>query len=121
MLDALVRRVRVVADRGADAPDLVRGDARADAGAADQDPAVDLAAAHGVPEALREVGIVVVRVGAVAAQVDHLVVRPRARHAPQQLRLQRRSRVIRREPDPHHEWPGSEAPVRSTPDSPLLE
>ena len=40
VLDALVRRVRVVAHGGAHAADLVRGDARADAGAADEDPAI---------------------------------------------------------------------------------
>ena len=53
VLDALVGRVRVVADGRPDAADLVRGDARPDAGAADQDAAVGLAVADGVAEPLR--------------------------------------------------------------------
>ena len=51
VLDALVGRVRVVADRGPDAADLVRGHARPDAGAADQDAAVGLAVADRVADA----------------------------------------------------------------------
>ena len=49
VLDALVRRVRVVADGGAHAADLVRGDARAHAGAADQDAALRLAVGTALP------------------------------------------------------------------------
>ena len=76
VLDALVRGVRVVADGRADAADLVGGDARADARAADEDAAVRLAAGDRQPEPLGEVRVVVGRVRAVAAQVDPLVVEP---------------------------------------------
>ena len=51
VLDALVGRVGVVADGGADAADLVRRDARADAGAADEDAALGLAVADRVARA----------------------------------------------------------------------
>ena len=73
VLDALMGRVRVVADRGPDAADLVRRDARADAGAADEDPALGLAVADRVAEPRGEVRVVVRRIGAVAAEVDQLV------------------------------------------------
>ena len=62
-----------MADRRTDAAHLVGRHARPDARAADQDAAVGLAALEGVPEGLREVGIVVAGVGAVAAEVDVLV------------------------------------------------
>src|SRR5947209_1493887 len=58
VLDALVGGVRVVADRGADAGDLAGGDGGADAGAADQDPALRAAAEHGVADVARLVRIV---------------------------------------------------------------
>ena len=81
VLDALVRGVRVVADGRADAAHLVRGDRGADARAADQDPAVGLAARIGATEALGEVRVVVVRVRAVAAEVDRARGRGRRRRA----------------------------------------
>jgi len=46
MLDALMGGVNVVAERGADAGDLVRRDARADAGAADEHAALRPAIPH---------------------------------------------------------------------------
>src|SRR5687767_5091288 len=66
VLDALVRGICVVADGRADAAHLVRGHAGADARATDEDPAVRLTVLDRLTEALREVRIVVVRVGAVA-------------------------------------------------------
>ena len=56
---------------------LVGRDARPDAGAADEDAAVGLAVADRVAEPLGEVRVVVVGIGAVAAEVDELVVRGR--------------------------------------------
>ena len=70
VLDALVRRIRVVADGRPDAAHLVGGHRRADARAADEDPALRLAGDDRVTEPLGEVRVVVVRVGAVAAEVD---------------------------------------------------
>src|SRR6185369_9610274 len=55
VLDPLVGGVRVVAHGRPDAADLVRRDARPDAGAADQDAAVGLTVADRVPELRREV------------------------------------------------------------------
>ena len=57
---------------------LVGRDRRPDAGAADQDAAVGLAADDRLAESLGEVRVVVVRVGAVAAEVDQLMVEPGA-------------------------------------------
>ena len=121
VLDALVRRVRVVAHGGPHAADLVRGHARADAGAADEDPAIDLAVADRVPEPLREVRVVVVRVRAVAAEVDELVVRaappPRAGGAPPSAPLPRDPPRTRPAPPSAAitSAPGPTPDVRSTP------
>ena len=60
-------------DRRPDAADLVGRDAGPDPGAADEDPAVGLAVADRERQAAGEVRVVVVRVGAVAAEVDQLV------------------------------------------------
>src|SRR4051812_33021962 len=73
VLDALVRRIGVVADGRSDARHLAGRDRRADAGTADQDPAVGSPGPDRRPDGLREVGIVVVRVRAVATEVDELV------------------------------------------------
>ena len=70
-----------MADRRADAADLVGGHARADTRAADEDPAIGLAADDRRAEPLGEVRVVVGRVRAVAAQVDPLVVEPGDRRA----------------------------------------
>src|SRR6185437_16214523 len=117
VLDALVRRVGVVAHGRAHATDLGGGHARPHAGAADEDAALHVAVTDRLADPLREVRIVVVRIAAITAEIDELVIRAQRRHAPEQLVLQRRARVIRREADPH-EWPGSVLPVRSTPGSP---
>ena len=72
VLDSLVRRVGVAAVARAHARDLVRGDARADSRAAEQDAAVDLAA-HDREAELLGVVRVVDRLGRVCAEVEHAV------------------------------------------------
>ena len=79
VLDALVGRVGVVADGGTDPAHLVGGHRRTDPGAADEDAALRGAARDGVAQALGEVGVVIVRVGAVAAEVDEVVADARPR------------------------------------------
>ena len=67
VLDALVRGVDVVADRGADARELAGGDRGADARAADEDPALGVAALDRLAQLARLVRVVDplgVRVGA---------------------------------------------------------
>jgi ribose 5-phosphate isomerase B len=66
-----------VADGRPDATDLVRGDTRADSGAADQDAPLDLAIAHGETDTFGKVGIVVERVGTVAAEVHEVMLATR--------------------------------------------
>ena len=121
VLDALMGGIGVMANRRSDAADLVRRNARTDPGAADQDPALDRAITERKREAECEVRVVVVRIGTVAPEVDELVAGARRADAPEQLGLQRRAGVVRREPDTkrcHQECPGSEPDVRSTPASP---
>ena len=57
---------------------LLAATRRADARAADQDAAIGLAVDDRLAEPLGEVGVVVVGVGAVAAEVDQLVAEPGA-------------------------------------------
>src|SRR4051794_30311064 len=85
VLDALVRGVRVVADRGANAADLAGRNRGADAGTADEDPSLRRAATYRLAEPLREVRVVVVRIGAVATEVDQLVARRRVAEPPDEL------------------------------------
>src|SRR2546423_10415141 len=101
VLDALVRRVRVVADRRADAADLARGNRRAHARAADQDAAIRDAAADRFTKALREVGVIVVRVGPVATQIDELVVRAAGPNPADQLVLEGGAGMVRGEANAH--------------------
>src|SRR5206468_10866829 len=67
----------------------------------DENPALGLAVADSEAEPLREVGVVVVRVGAVTAQVRQLMARGELSQAVDQLALERRSRVIGCECNPH--------------------
>ena len=73
VLDALVRRIGVVTDGGADAADLVGRHGRTDPGSTDEDPAIDLAVPDRVPEPRGEVGVVVLGIGSVATEVDQLM------------------------------------------------
>ena len=86
VLDALVRGVAVVADRGADAADLRGGDRGAGARAADEDAALG-ASAHDRPaDRLRDVRVVDPGLLRVGAEVDRLVTGGRDRgedHIPQ--------------------------------------
>src|SRR5262245_21478634 len=85
VLDALMGGVRVVADGRAKAAHLVDRDARADPGAADEDPAVGLVTLDGEPELLREVRVVVVGIRAVPAEVDELVAETSGREPAKEL------------------------------------
>ena len=58
MLDALVGRVRIVGESGADAGDFVGGNGGADAAAADEDAALGFTAEHFGGKGLGEVGVV---------------------------------------------------------------
>ena len=73
VFDALVGGVGVVADAGADSPDLVGGDGRADSAAAYHYAALGLAGCDGFGDGLGEVGEVVRRVEFVSADVHNLV------------------------------------------------
>src|SRR5690349_3229440 len=99
VLDALVGGIRVVADGGPDAADLVRRDARAHAGAADEDPAVRVPVADRIADLRREVRVVILGVGAVAAQVDQLVAELGRTETPEELGLQGGPGMVGREGD----------------------
>ena len=71
VLDALVRRVRVMAETSANARNPVRDHRRADAAAAEEDAALGPRLADGRGDGLRVVGIVH-RILAVSTHVDHL-------------------------------------------------
>src|SRR3954452_8088813 len=73
VLDALVRGIGVVADRCADARDLVGRDRRDDARAADEQRSLGLAAADRLGDLTRLVGVVDPRLRLVGAQIDRLV------------------------------------------------
>jgi hypothetical protein len=73
VLDALVRRIGVVADGGADPGDLARRDRGADAGAADEHGALGLSAANRRRDLTRLVRIVDPRLGLVGAEIDHVM------------------------------------------------
>ena len=101
VLDALVRRVRVVADGGADAADLVGRDAGADARAADQDAAVRLAARRRRARAARRSPGSRRPGRAVATEVDQLVAEAGRREPAQELVLEGGPGVIGGERDAH--------------------
>ena len=69
MLDALVRGVRVVADRRADARELAGRDRGADARAADEHAALGVSGADRVADLLRLVGVVDPHAVVVGAEV----------------------------------------------------
>src|SRR6185369_6511941 len=73
---------------GPDAADLVRGDARADAGPADEDSAIRFAVADRVADAGCEVRVVVLRIGAVATEIDDVVAETRGLEPAPELVLQ---------------------------------
>ena len=76
MLDALVRGVDVVADRGADPRELAGGDRGADARAADEDAPLGLAGQDRLAELARLVRVVDPDGVGVGAEVDGLVAEP---------------------------------------------
>src|SRR5256714_6160491 len=80
VLDALVRGVDVVADRGADSGQLAGRDRGADARAADEDGPLGLAARESLADLPRLVRVVDARGGALDAEVDDLVVGDRVQH-----------------------------------------
>ncbi len=73
MLDALCGGVCVMAYGGACAGDLVGGDRGSDAAAAEDDASVCLPAADGPGDGGGEIGIVVIGIELVCAEVDYLV------------------------------------------------
>jgi hypothetical protein len=75
VLDALLRGEVVVNERRADACDLVGADRRAHAAAADRHAALYLSRDHGTRKRDDEVGIVVVRIERVGAEIHDLVPR----------------------------------------------
>ena len=70
VLDALASRKVVVHEPGAHPRDLVGADRRADAAAADRHAALDPSRDHGLRQRHDEVGIVVVRIQRVCAEVE---------------------------------------------------
>src|SRR5664279_1332569 len=70
VLEALMRGIRVVADRGPDTGDVAGGDRRADTGATDENAALGPAVVDGVPELPRLVGVVDANRVGVGAEVD---------------------------------------------------
>ena len=98
VLDALVRRVGVMAQSGANPGNPVRGHRCAHAAPAEQDAALGPVLAQGSTDGLRIVGIVH-RIGAVGAQVEDLVML-RGQESLHRL-LQRKSGMIRTYRDTH--------------------
>src|SRR5437870_4462338 len=80
VLDTLVRAVGVVADRGADPRELAGGDRGADAGAADDDPALGVAGDDRPADLSRLVGVVDPHPRIVGAEVEHVVRSHRLEH-----------------------------------------
>ena len=78
VLDALLRGEMVVDERRADACDLVGADRGANAAAADRHAALYLSRNHGLGERHDEVGIVVLRIQRVCAEIHDLVALRRA-------------------------------------------
>ncbi len=108
VLDALVGGVDVVADRGADAVDLARGDRGAGARAADEHGAVGPARAERFADLAGLVRIVHSRLRTVDAEVDGVV--------PERLQLrehpgpQCHAAMIERDGDPHCDTASSACP-----------
>src|SRR5208337_3428284 len=75
VFDPLADRIMVVAQTGPNPFYLIGGHGSPDAAAADDDPAVDLAARHGAGERDDVVGVVVVRIELRGTEVPHLVAR----------------------------------------------
>ncbi len=73
VLHGLVRAVQIVADRGADAGHLAGGDRGACTGTADENTALRVPRLDLLADGTRLVGVVDTNVGAVRAEVDHLV------------------------------------------------
>src|SRR5688572_13148601 len=97
VLDRLVGAVEVVADRRADAGHLAGGDRGAGARAADEDAALGLAALDLLADLARLVRVVDTDVGAVGAEVDHLVALERLRDGVAQVD----ATVVEGDGDPH--------------------
>jgi len=76
VLDPLLGGEMVVHQRGAHAWHLIGADRGAHAAAADRHAAIHLPGRHGPGQGDHEVGIVVARIEAMGAEIDHLVPRP---------------------------------------------
>src|SRR5215210_8219344 len=99
VLDALVRGVRVVADRGADPGDLAGRDGGADPRAADEDAAFGVPADHRVAELARLVRVVDPLCIRVRTEVDGLV--PERVQLLQHPLAQLDAAMVERDGDPH--------------------
>src|SRR5262245_61803638 len=93
VLDSLLSRKMVFDERGANAPDLVGADRRADSAAADRDAALDLLGCDGSGQWNDEIGIVVSLVERMRAEIDHFV--PRRSKLCQDCFLKAKTTVIR--------------------------
>src|SRR5262245_14192408 len=99
VLDALVGRVRVVADRGANAVDLARGDRCSDARPADEDSAVRVAASDRLADLAGLVRIVDSRLWLIGPEVDRLV--PGAHDLLEHALPQLHAAMVEGDRDPH--------------------
>ena len=100
MLDALVRRVDVVADRGADPAELAGRDRRADAGSADEDAAIGIAGEDRLAELARLVGIVDANGIGVGSEVDGRI--PQGRERFEHDGPEMDATMVESDRNPHH-------------------
>src|SRR5881409_432978 len=98
VLDALVRGIRIVANRRPNARQLAGRDRRADAAAADEDPSLGAPVPYRLAHSERNIGIVD-RIRAVRAYIEHVV--PVLAKARRQGVLQLVTTMISAYDDPH--------------------
>ena len=103
MLDALVGRIRVVADGGPDPGHLRGRHGGTDTAAADEDSAVGLIALDRPAQPDGEVGVVVSWIRAVAAEIDQLVGASLGAQADKELILEGGPAVIGRKGNAHRQ------------------
>src|SRR5262245_10025795 len=116
VLDALVGRVRVVADRGPDARDLAGGDRSADAGPADEDSKLGVTVSDRGADLAGLVRIVDVRLRRIGPEVDRLV--PGAHDLLEHALSQLHAAMVEGDRDPHRAvtlpaWKGRNCGVSS--------
>src|SRR5207237_7345309 len=112
VLDALARRIGVMAHRGADAGDLAGGDRRADARAADEDAARRAPGEDRLPELASLVGIVDADCVGVGAEVHDLITGDDERRQDRVTKMD--SSVVEGDGDVHDETRSRSAAARAT-------